>query len=309
MVKTQQIPHPSQRNFIITETDGDTPVEYAQWDRARFVVIPVPYDGTATYRAGAREAPRAILEASEEIEPYDHELQNNPYQAGIYTRGDVSVAIPPEKMHQNIYEAVKQVVTAGKIPITLGGEHSITYPAVKAVHDKYQNLAVLYFDAHGDLRQEWEDTPLSHACSARRIHELGCPIVEVGIRSISEEEHLFVQKANDVHVIWALQVHDDTDAALAKILQVLPKQGSPLYLSFDLDCFDPAYIPATGTPEPGGLTWYQVMKILKAVLPRYRVVGFDAMELAPIIAAPSHYSAATAAKLIYKIIGLSIKAS
>ncbi|MBI4039447.1 agmatinase [Candidatus Daviesbacteria bacterium] len=305
MVKNILPPKPSRRNFIINEVD--TPTKYAEWDQAKFVIIPVPYDGTASYRAGAREAPRAILDASEYIEPYDYELKKNSYQAGIYTRADVMVSLLPGKMHDNIYLAVEEVVDADKVPVILGGEHSITYPAVKAVHKKYPNLTVLYFDAHGDLRQTWEDSPLSHACSAKRIHDLGCRIVEVGIRSISEDEHKLIDKARDIDVIWSSEVHENLELAIKKITKLLPKPASPIYLSFDLDCFDPAYMPATGTPEPGGLTWHQVMSILKTVLPRYNIVGFDAMELSPIIGGTLHYPAATAAKLVYKIIGLTSK--
>lgn len=304
MTKTTP-PKPSRRNFVINEID--TPLKYAEWDNAAYVIIPVPYDGTASYRSGAREAPRAILDASEQVEPYDHELKKNSYQAGIYTRTDVIASILPEKMHDNIYQAVKEVVDAGKISVTLGGEHSITYPAVKAVYKKYPDLTVLYFDAHGDLRDIWEDSPLSHACSAKRIHDLGCRIVEVGIRSISEDEHQLINKARNIGVIWSSEVHENLDLAIKKIKKLLPKPGSPVYISFDLDCFDPAYMPATGTPEPGGLTWHQVTSILKTVLPQYKIVGFDAMELSPIIGGTLHYPAATAAKLIYKIIGLTSK--
>lgn len=264
--------------------DIDPP--YTDRARSRFIIVPVPYEGTVSYGRGTSKGPSAILDASMHVEDYDIELDSEPYRAGIH----VSM---PVKSLKKLTSSVSRILEEKKIPIVLGGEHSITPYAVKAVANKYKDLSVLQLDAHSDLRDSYHGSKNNHACAIRRVLEL-CPAVQVGIRSMSKGESEFAKSSGQIskiHTAEKLEIVEKVNAQLSK----------NVYVSIDIDVLDPGIMPSTGTPEPGGLDYYEVLDILKAVAREKNVVGFDLVELAPIkgISAPDFL----AARLIYKLMG------
>ena len=264
---------------------------------AHAVVLPVPYDGTVSYMSGSRLGPRAILTASQSMELYDEELGAF-YAHGIHTLPDMEVVADAEAMVNRVEEAVAWGLDLDKMVITLGGEHSITSGPVRAYAKKYPNLSVLQFDAHGDLRAEFHGTPYSHACVMRRVREI-VPAVQVGIRSISEEEaELIAEKKWPVFSARRMRAMKGDYSAIADALT------EDVYVTVDLDCFDPATVPGVGTPEPGGLDWYEVTEIIAAVAKKRRIVGFDIMELMPL--AGQVRSDFLAARLTYRLWGWSL---
>ncbi len=286
--------------FFIHSNFLGIPQEISEWSKARFVVLPVPYDHTTTFQSGTRKGPKAIIEASAYIELYDEELRMEPAESGIHTLDLLDVTVDPEETLHRIQNVITEILRAEKIPVTLGGEHSITSGVVKALREKYKDLSVLQLDAHGDLRKEYQGTGLSHACVMRRITELNIDIVQAGIRSLSKEEAEYIQKASHVFTYYAADIvgRDDwMDEAISHL-------SGNVYITVDVDVFDPAYVPATGTPEPGGLDWYQVIRFLNRVSQKSRIVGFDAVELCPI--AGQVASDFLVAKLLYKLIGYTI---
>jgi agmatinase len=275
---------------------GGIDPEYATLETAAFVVVPVPYDLTTTYQGGARKGPAAIIEASCNMELYDEELDRETYKAGIHTLTPLeAVAAGPEGMLERVEKAVSGVLELGKVPVMLGGEHSITLGAVRAARKRYPTLSVLHLDAHADMRESYQGTPYSHACIGRRIRELS-PVVQAGIRSMSAEEAAFIRKKN-VPVFSAATIRKDR-TWVSKVLRHLSRD---VFISVDLDALDPSVMPATGTPEPGGLTWLDVLDVIREVCRKRRVVGFDIVELAPIpgMVAPDFL----AARLAYRMMG------
>lgn len=263
---------------------------------ATFVVVPVPYDLTSTYQPGSRRGPAAILEASANMELYDEEMGKETYLAGIHTTAPLEVdARGPMEMVAAVRKAISHVLSFDKIPIILGGEHSISLGAVQATKEKYPRISVLQLDAHADLRNGYQGSPYSHAAVARRIAEI-CPLVQCGIRSLSAEEAVFM-KEGKVQTFFADDILAETECR-KKICKSLSED---LYITIDLDVFDPALMPSTGTPEPGGLGWRDVLVLLKEVFRRCRVRGVDVVELAPIpgLVAPDFL----AAKLVYRLMG------
>jgi agmatinase len=280
----------SARNF------GGILHELADYDNSKVVVLPVPYDGTATLKAGSRDGPMAIIEASRWLELYDEETGKNYSGIGICTLDELEVVDDAGKMVSRVREAVKTLLDDGKKIIMLGGEHSISSGSVQAHKEKYADLTVLHIDAHADLRDELAENKHNHGCAARRISEI-CPIVSVGIRSIGEEEAEFAKKSKNVKIFYAKDIQSGTEW-MDEIVDTL---GNNVYLTFDVDGLDPSIMPATGTPVPGGLLWYPVLELLRKVGSKKNVVGFDIVELMPLpgIQAPD----ILAAKLVYKLIG------
>lgn len=281
------------------ENFGGISEEDASYERARAVIFPVPLERTTSYEHGTRNGPAAILEASRNMELYDEEFDSEIYkQVGIATIPAIDTADGTlEEVLAEIFSAQSELLEDGKFPVALGGEHSLTPPLVGAAARKYKNLSVLQIDAHADLREQYQGNPNSHACAMRRVVEI-CPAVQVGIRSLSVEE------ARDIpglktRIYWA------KDIARAPIGDWIPRVIADLtgdvYLTVDLDGFDPSLIPATGTPEPGGLDWYQVTSLIRAVAREKNIVGMDVVELLP--QPGQHASDFFAAKLIYKCLG------
>ena len=272
----------------------------SDWDGSRFVILPVPYDATTTFQAGTRKGPKAVIEASSYMELYDEELRMETAEAGIHTLDLLEVTVNPEETLRRIQDVVTGIVKADKIPVTIGGEHSITFGAVKSLRDKYSNLSVLQLDAHADLRKEYQGTVWSHACVMRRISELNVSIVQAGIRSLSKEEAGFLDSAGNITTYYAAAIIDRNDW----MEEAISHLSENVYITIDVDVFDPAYVPATGTPEPGGLDWYQVTRFLNRVFQSRRVVGFDAVELCP---QPGQIASDfLVARLLYKMMGYSL---
>lgn len=263
---------------------------------AGVVLIPVPYDSTTSYKTGAREGPKAIIAASRQLEDYDLELDRDVSEVGIYTTPEIAVdASGPEAMVGRIREAVASV---GEGPVIglLGGEHTVTIGAVYALRERWPDLSVLYLDAHADMRDAYMGTKWGHASVARRVHEV-CPVSLVGVRSLSAAERRFIDEAEVPTVFWPPQ-NGDVGSLAERVIDSL---SDHVYVSVDLDVFDPSAMAAVGTPEPGGMTWAEVTALLRLVAEQRQVVGFDLVELSP--SEGPEASAFTAAKLAYKMIG------
>ena len=286
------------------QTFLDTPPDEHDYAAARFVVIPVPYDGSTSFRGGARYGPAAIIDASRHLEDYDIELGRDPSEAGIYTLPELVPNVSgPKRVIEQVCHETARVVAAGKIPALLGGEHTITVGGVRACAERYADLSVLYLDAHADLRDSFMGSRWGHASAARRVSEI-CPLVAVGVRSISAEELEFAQDARNAERValhfW--QQPPDADALAGAPIDAIMARLSPnVYISIDLDALDPSIMPAVGTPEPGGMGWWDVLGLLRAVSQRRRIVGFDIVELSP-EEGPVACSS-TAARLAYKLMG------
>ncbi len=266
------------------------------FDAARAVVIPAPYDGTTTYRAGTREGPRAILAASRELEPYDEEISSEIWEAGIATLEELPVTVAsPREMVSRVKASVSSVLDGGRLPVLLGGEHLLSLGAVEALAEAIPNLTVLHLDAHADLKAEYQGSPFSNACVMHHVSRCAS-LVQVGIRSLTREERETIRDAS-IPCFWGQQLWRDP-SLWGRIVDHL---GPEVYISIDLDVLDPSIMPAVGTPEPGGVGWYEVLGLLRRVARERRVVGFDVMELLPIpqLAAPDFL----AARLVYKLLG------
>ena len=282
------------RNFAALDAED------ADYDRARAVILPVPYDSTTTARAGAREGPQAIIDASADMELYDLAVDREPYRAGIHTLPELAVhAGSPAAMVDRVRQVAGELIDDGKLVVTLGGEHSITIGTALAHAERFPALSVLYLDAHADFRAEYLDTPYNHACALRRIAERGVPAVHVGMRSADVDE-LRALREMDIPSFPAHAFRRPIDVAD----EIIAGLRDDVYVSIDLDVFDSGILPAVGTPEPGGLGWYEITDLLAAVAARRRVVGFDLMELAPEYGPRA--SAQLAAKLAYRLLGLAL---
>ncbi len=277
---------------------GGLPPESSAYETSRAVIFPVPLDRTTTYMTGTRNGPSAILAASRNMELYDEELGSEPYHDfGIATLAAIDTQ---EGTLAHVFEEIRSTERAlladGKFPLALGGEHSLTAPLVAAAREIFPDLTVLQIDAHADLREAYQENPLSHASVMRRVVEL-CPAVEVGIRSLSVEEAEAIPSL-PVKVFWAKVIARQPVETWAP--DVIAGLGRHVYLTVDLDGFDPAYVPATGTPEPGGLDWHQVTGLIRAVAAERQIVAADVVELLP---QPGHHASDfLAAKLVYKIL-------
>jgi agmatinase len=279
------------------------PPEFSEFESSEFVILPVPYQETTTFKTGTKEGPQAIICASKEVETFDEELKLEPFKVGIHTLEEMEITMRgPEKMVEKIYKIAKELVDMNKRVVLLGGEHTVSIGLVKAESEKYENLSVLQLDAHADLRDSYQESKYSHACVMRRIGEIA-PFVGVGIRNLSLEEHEFVQQKK-IDLFFAKDLMSDFGSGGKDdgwIDRVLSKLSENVYLTVDLDFFDPSIMPSVGTPEPGGLFWYQTLDFLKKVADSKNIVGFDCVELCPTpgLVAPDFL----AARLIYKIIG------
>lgn len=284
-----------KEDLVITQF-GAPGAPYADPATARVTIIPAPMEYSVCYLKGTERGPRAILDASSQMELYDEELDWCPIEVGVYTRSPLDY---PGLDHATALrvtgEAVREVLQRGQLPFTLGGEHSLSAPVIAAVREIYPDLTVVHIDAHGDLRDEYEGTPLSHACIERRVVDMGIPLTEIGIRSFSPEEAEFMKTKPDVAIVWGYQ--------LAKGTAVIPweRLSKHTYVTIDLDALDPSEMPAVGTPEPGGLHWYQLLDLFRELCSRTTVVGMDVVELCPMEGQTR--ADFLAAKLVYKMIG------
>ncbi len=269
----------------------------ASRESARVVVVQLPFEATTTYRTGAKEGPSALIRASRNVELYDDELDLEPYRVGIHTLPEADLPLHDlRSTHDQIEALIRTLIDEDKFPVILGGEHSISLGAARAFTSAFPDLNVLQLDAHADLRDSYNGTPFSHACVARRIYEI-CPLFQAGIRSYSREEADFLGQGQGER-LWSMERIRANTNWLEDLLSNL---GPNVYVTVDLDVFDPSEMPAVGTPEPGGLRWYDVVNILRRVAAATNIVGIDLVELCPIPGnvAPDFM----AAKLIHKSIG------
>ncbi|MBI4332468.1 MAG: agmatinase [Chloroflexi bacterium] len=282
------------RNF------GAIPAPYDDFEKARVVILPVLYDSTTDWKSGSRDGPNAIIDSSQYIELYDYELDREPYRVGIYTAPEVQPMVSsPEAMIQRVYEIVRHLNARGKMVAMLGGEHSLSLGPIRAHAETHPDLTVLQLDAHTDLRDEYLGTRSGHGSIMRRALEL-CPIVPAGIRSMSADERLFIQEKR-------LEVFHAGAAGLGPqaVKKIVSRLKDKVYITVDVDVFDLGLVNAVGTPEPGGLGWYEVISLLEAVAAQREVVGFDVVELCP--REGTSASAFVIARLVYKLIGLCCK--
>ncbi len=293
--------------------------EYSSFEQSKVVVLPVPYEYTTSYGAGTKHGPDAILQASHYVEFYDEEFDRELHkEIGIATLEplDFSSKTGRARVHEKafklIYDEVIQLLEQGKFVVTLGGEHTISIAPVKAHYEKYGlpsgDFSLLHLDAHSDLRDSYQGTKYSHASFMARVCEFLDPrrVVQVGIRAQSKEEAEFI-KANGVNTFYAHEIREGKHTRILKYWEdiVIEKLSKNVYVTFDVDCFDPSIMPATGTPEPNGLFWYEIMNLLRKIGKRKTIIGFDVVELAPIKGI--HHADLTAAKLVYKLLNYAFQ--
>lgn len=286
------------RNFLGLDPGDCDP------QRAAVLILPVPYEATVSFGGGTRHGPQAIIDASGTVELYDHEHDDEPYRVGVATLEPVPLTVAgPEAALRELRRAYAAVLDRRKFVVLLGGEHSVSVPPIlehaARLRKKGRRLSVLQLDAHGDLRDSWEGSRFSHACAMRRVVD-EVDLVQVGIRAIAVEERS-VMRRRKVTTIFAEELERDEswiDRALAAL-------GRDVYVTIDVDYFDPSLVPSTGTPEPGGGTWYPTVRLLERLFRTKRVVAADVVELAPIpgLGAPQFL----AAKLVYKLIGFHVR--
>ncbi len=271
------------------------PDKYARLDDAKVVLIPVPYDGTSTWQKGADKGPDAFLEASENMELFDIETRTEVYKKGVYLAPPVTEDASPEKMVEAVYKTTKNYLKQEKFVTLFGGEHSISIGSIRAFNETFEDLTVVQIDAHADLRPEYEGSTCNHACAVYEASKK-TNLIQVGIRSmdISEMDHM-----DENQVYWAHDLYEDwMDDAIG---QMTPN----VFITIDLDAFDPSILPSTGTPEPGGMFWYETLEFLKLMFKKKNVVGFDIVELNPNEKEKS--SDFLAAKLYYKMLSYKFK--
>ncbi|MBC8226841.1 MAG: agmatinase [Gammaproteobacteria bacterium] len=266
--------------------------ENINYESSEIVLIPVPYDGTSTYGKGADKGPEAILDAAENMEVYDIETDSEVYKKGVYITKAIEEFSTPDSMVQAVETAVSKHLDLGKFVSILGGEHSVSIGAIRAFKNKFENLSVLQLDAHSDLRPIYNGSKYNHACA---LHEASqnTNLVQVGIRSMDSIEKEFLTQEN-FFTSYEIRSNKYWQEDIMNCL------GQNVYITIDLDVFDPSIMPSTGTPEPGGLMWDETLSLLKKVFVNFNVVGFDIVELAPIkdLTAPDFM----AAKLYYKLL-------
>jgi agmatinase len=264
-------------------------------ESARVIIVPVPFEKSTSYIKGTAKGPEAILRASQYLELYDEEINMEACQAGIFAIDPLSVSPDAKEMIQIIESSVQPLLKMGKFIVVLGGEHTISYGIVRAIQKVRSEFSVLQFDAHSDLRDTYESSRLSHACVMRRIWEINNRIVQVGIRAQSFEERKF--KLNQT--IPTSYAKDMGSGNFSE--EIIDELAEDVYITFDVDFFDPSLIPSTGTPEPGGFFWNETLIFLRQVFQKKNVIGLDVVELSPIPGL--HHPDFTIAKLIYKLIG------
>ena len=290
-----------KKNFLAIDE------KYSNYNDSLITVLPVPFEQTTSYGKGTSNGPKAILEASHYVEFFDEELDREL----CFEKGKGICALyPPEFKNRKgrkaldlIYRNVKQLIDDKKFVVTLGGEHSISTAPIRAHFDSFKDLSILHFDAHSDLRQEYEGSKYSHASFAARVAEFTTSITQVGIRAQCKAEYDFIKEKN-INTFFAFEIRNGVygNDWQVKVIDTLKEN---VYITFDVDYFDPSIIPSTGTPEPNGFFWDETMKLLKMLGEKKKVVGFDIVELSPRKDFP--YPDFMTAKLVYKMLNYFIK--
>jgi len=272
-------------------TFGDFPVELTRFDGSEIVLLPIPYDKTSTYGKGADKGPAALLDASYNLEFYDIETDSEPCLRGIHTARPVICEEGPEALCDMVYARTKELLDAGKFVVSIGGEHSVSVGAAKAHCERFSNTTIIQLDAHSDLRMSYHGSAYNHACVMARMKEFA-PIVQAGIRSmdVSEKDNM------DYSRVFFAKDMTGSNLWMEQACSLLTEN---VYITFDLDAFDSSLVPSTGTPEPGGLFWWPTIQLLRRIAAGRRIVGFDVVELAPLV--DFHALDYTAARLIYQL--------
>jgi agmatinase len=271
---------------------GGLDKEFSSYERSRVVVIPVPFEKTSSWVKGSNEGPKAIIEASMNMELYDLETDSEVYKKGIFTADEICPR-SSEEMIKRVYDKVTELIQDEKFIVTLGGEHMVSFPVIKAHDNAYKDISILQLDAHSDMRDSYLENKYSHACVMARVKEINDRIVAIGIRSLDSSELDNIDKSR---TFFAKDIYN-TESWMERAINELNKN---VYITIDLDVFDPSIMPSTGTPVPGGLKWYPVIEFLKEVFENKNVVGFDVVELCP---SETKFPDFLAAKLIYKLLG------
>ncbi|MCH2489253.1 MAG: agmatinase [Flavobacteriales bacterium] len=266
--------------------------EYAALETSKIVLIPVPYDGTSTWQKGADKGPEAFLKASENMELYDIETQTEVYKQGVYLTDPIVENSSAEAVVEAVYKRTKEYILRNKFVTIFGGEHSISIGTIRAFNECFDNLTVLHIDAHADLRKEYEGSSCNHACAVYEASQT-TNLIQVGIRSMDVAETTVL----DEDKTWFAHDLANDDYWVDNVIDAL---GENVFITFDLDALDPSIMPSTGTPEPGGLLWYETLQFLQQVFEHKNVVGFDIVELCPNEVDKS--SDFLAAKLYYKML-------
>ncbi|MBC7381540.1 MAG: agmatinase [Bacteroidia bacterium] len=283
-----------KKNFLAIEEE-----ELCSYQTSKYVIQSAPYEYTSSYLAGSAKGPGAILKASQFVELYDEELDQETYRnGGICTLQPMKFeGLHDLKAVKHIEKKTTRLLADNKFPVTLGAEHTITYGTVRAVKQFVTDVHVLQIDAHSDLRMQYHNNPFSHASVMARIHDLDVPLTQIGIRAQCKEEADLIKNSSNIHTFYAHQIRKNINWAK----DALKTLGENVYISIDADGFDPAIVPAVGTAEPNGLFWNETIDFLKMVFEKRNVVGFDVVEIAPMKG--TILSEYTMAKLVYKLIG------
>jgi agmatinase len=269
--------------------------EFSSFDSARVLVLPVSYEGTVSFGTGTGEGASAIIDASRNMELYEEETDSEVYKIGIHTLEEFKPRETPEEMMNSLYDFTRNLLATDKFLCMLGAEHSVSAPIIRAHAEKYHNLSVLQIDAHADLRDEYDGTPHSHASiMARVVKDLRIPSVQVGIRSISADEARALDENLPTKIFWAKDIVGRTDW----IDEAIDSLTENVYLTIDIDGLDPSLVPTTGTPEPGGLGWYETLYLIRKLARKRRIIGMDLVEFSK--AENSDAPAFLCAKLVYK---------
>ena len=279
---------------------GDFEEQYTNYETAAIAILPVAYDGTSTWLKGADKGPQAILEASPNMEFYDIETDSEVFKQGIATLDMITENTSPEAMAHEVEVRIDQILKDKKFPVLLGGEHSVSIGAFQAIAKHYDTFSILQLDAHSDMRDEYEGSPYNHACVMARGKDVTPSIAQVGIRSTAiEEKH----NIDPDRIFYAHEIKESGDSTW--MYEVSQKLHDHVYITIDLDVLDPAYMPSTGTPEPDGLTYREILTLLKLINERHNIIGLDVVELCPneINIAPDFL----ASKLIYQLLSIRFK--
>jgi agmatinase len=283
-----------RRNFL------GIPPDYAELQKARFVVLPVPYERGQNIKRGTMYGPVSAIEASREIELFDEELWSETWKAGVHTMAAVPILDRQAEFFTSVANAAEPVLRMNKLLFTLGGEHSITEGPLAAAQRVHRKITVLQFDAHADLRSQYRGSHHHPSCAATRMLQFAEKLVQVGVRSVAEDERNAVN-SKKVHTFL---MHQNRDVA-ALIPKVLDQLTDPVYLSIDLSGFDPSVVPGVGAPEPGGFSWYDALDLFRAVINNKKVVAVDVVELVPLRESPlSEY---VTARLVYRLMGYALR--
>lgn len=269
---------------------------FAEEERAKYVLMKVPYDGTSTFIKGADKGPEAIIAASDSLELYDVVYGIEAYSSGIYTDSPALDFSTPERMAESVYQKTISHIKREKVVGLLGGEHSVSIGAIRAASEEFDHLSILQIDAHADLRESYHESPYNHACVMRRAQQYG-KVVQVGIRSVCAEEKNNIVEEN---IFYAHEIVGKNPEWMQRVCDQLTQN---VYLTIDLDGLDPSVMPATGTPLPGGLHWHELLNLLQLIIKNKQLVGFDVVELCP--QPENAVSDVLAATLVYKMITMN----